>query len=451
MRSISSLTGRIVLPGSADYDDARMSYNARFSKYPAAIVFCGHVRDVVNAVRWARENGYPLRVRSGRHCYEDFTLADGGIVIDVSPMNGVRFDPVNRTAAVQAGVRLLPLYEALWRHGVTIPGGTCPTVGIAGLTLGGGYGFLSRLLGLACDQLLEVETVLASGQVIRANDREHADLLWASRGGGGGNFGIATSFTFRVHPISCVAIYRIVWPWRDLPLLLNVWQHWAPSVDERLTPSLVLSAGFGGYCTSSGLFVGPEWQLRELLAPLLAAGMPVETEITTVPYLEALYRFGGLKKESAQWQMTPEHRHRFKNSGAFVYRPLPPRAISTIAAFLDAAPSPICMIIFESLGGRLGRIPAHATAFVHRQASFHMQYITQWTDPAADEAHLRWAESIRKALLPYTFGQYVNYPNVFDADWAQAYYGSNLSALRRIKRKYDPDNVFRFAQSIPPL
>lgn len=150
-------------------------------------------------------------------------------------------------------------------------------------------------------------------------------------------------------------------------------------------------------------------------------------------------------------EMTPEHRHRFKNSGAFVYRPLSPQAISTIASFLHATPSPLCMIVFESLGGHLGRIPPHATAFVHRRASFHMQYITQWDDPAADKAHLRWAEGIRKALLPNTFGQYVNYPNVFDPNWAQAYYGSNLNTLRRIKRKYDPDNVFRFAQSILPL
>ncbi|WP_088831878.1 FAD-binding oxidoreductase [Paenibacillus tyrfis] len=447
----TTLTGRVVRPGDPDYEDARMNTNARFSKYPAAIVFCGHIEDVANAVRWARKNGYPLRVRSGRHCYEDFTLADGGIVIDVSPMNGVRLDPEKRTAVVQTGIRQLPLYETLWQEGVTVPGGTCPTVGIAGLTLGGGYGFLSRMLGLTCDQLLEVETVLANGQVIRANDRKHADLLWASRGGGGGNFGIATSFTFRVYPVSNVAIYRIVWPWRDLPLLLNAWQHWAPSVDERLTPSLVLSASSNDYCYSSGQYVGPERRLRELLAPVLAVGTPLETEIMTVPYLEAMYRFGGLKKEHAQWQMTPEHRHRFKNSGAFVYRPLPPQAISTIASFLHAAPSPLCMIVFESLGGHLGRIPPHATAFVHRRASFHMQYITQWDDPAADEAHLRWAEGIRKALLPYTFGQYVNYPNVFDPNWSQAYYGSNLNALRRIKRKYDPDNVFRFAQSIPPL
>ncbi|MFB0846240.1 FAD-binding oxidoreductase [Paenibacillus oleatilyticus] len=445
------LTGSVVRPGDPGYEEARLNINARFSKYPAAIVFCEHVEDVANAVRWSRKNGYPLRVRSGRHCYEDFTLADGGIVIDVSPMNDVRFDPASGTAVVQTGIRQLSLYEALWREGVTIPGGTCPWVGIAGLTLGGGLGFLSRLLGLACDQLLEVEMVLAGGQVIRANDRQYADLLWASRGGGGGNFGIATSFTFRAHPVSEVAIYRIAWPWGDLPQLLNVWQHWAPSVDERLTPSLVLSASSNDYCSSSGLFLGPERRLRELLAPLLGTGTPLETEIMTVPYLEAMYRFGGLRKEQSQWQMIPERRYRFKNSGGFVYRPLPPQAISTIAAFLDAAPSPLCMIVFEGMGGRLGRIPAHATAFVHRQASFHMQYITQWDDPAADEPHLRWAESIRKALLPYTFGQYVNYPNVFDPDWAHAYYGSNLNALRRIKRKYDPDNVFRFAQSIPPL
>ncbi|MDF3015575.1 MAG: hypothetical protein K0R44_800 [Thermomicrobiales bacterium] len=195
------LTGRVVWPRDPDYDVARQGFNARFSRFPAAIVVCNNTSDVQNAVLWARQEGMPLRARSGGHSYEAFSVVDGGLVVDVGGLTSVEIDVARGEAVIGAGVRLLNCYRHLWQHGVTIPAGTCPGIGIAGLTLGGGIGFLSRQYGLTCDNLVAIELVDADGRALRASKSEHPDLFWALRGGGGGNFGIATAFTFRVHPI----------------------------------------------------------------------------------------------------------------------------------------------------------------------------------------------------------------------------------------------------------
>lgn len=202
------LTGRIVLPGNPSYNAARMEFNRRFSKFPRVIVFCRRTQDVINAVRWARERGVRIRARSGRHSYEGFSSVNGGIIIDVSEMNKVKVNRKKRLAYVQTGNPLARVYQKLWDKRVALPAGTAPDVGVGGLTLGGGIGLLSRKYGLTCDNLKQVKMVVASGRygakTIIANRKKHADLLWASRGGGGGNFGIATAYTFRVRPIRTV-------------------------------------------------------------------------------------------------------------------------------------------------------------------------------------------------------------------------------------------------------
>ena len=264
------LTGRVIWPQDPDYDEARQSFNARFSRFPAAIVVCDNTDDVRNAVRWARQEGMPLRARSGGHSYEAFSVVDDGLVIDVGGLTEVDVDVARGEAVVGAGVRLLDCYRRLWDHGVTIPGGTCPGVGIAGLTLGGGIGFLSRQYGLTCDNLLAVELVDADGRVLRASESEHADLFWALRGGGGGNFGIATAFTFRVHPIGDVVVCTVTWPWDDAAEVLDAWQRWAPGVDERLSVALAVAHPSAGTISATGLFTGSAVELPSLLEPLLA-------------------------------------------------------------------------------------------------------------------------------------------------------------------------------------
>ena len=184
MINTEGLTGHIILPDSPDYDEARKNYNGRFNKFPKIILYCLAVQDVVNAIRWVRKNQMPFRIRGGGHSYEAYSLMNGGLIIDLSNLLDLWINRENLTARVGAGFRLSELYEALWREGLVLPGGTCPTVCISGLTLGGGYGLLSRLLWMTCDNLLELEMVTAEGEIIRANENQHSDLLWACRGGG---------------------------------------------------------------------------------------------------------------------------------------------------------------------------------------------------------------------------------------------------------------------------
>lgn len=433
------LTGQVIWPQDPGYDEARLTFNARFSRFPAAIVMCERVEEVQHAVRWARQQGIPLRARSGGHSYEGFSSLDNGLVIDVSGLNGVTVDAARGEAVIGGGVRLSDLYHRLWAAGVTTPAGTCPGVGIAGLTLGGGVGFLGRQFGLTCDQLLAVELVDANGEAIQASATEHADLFWALQGGGGGNFGIATSFTLRVYPIGNVALYTLSWPWDDLAEVLDVWQRWAPFTDERLTGGLGAPRPGEGAISSSGQFNGPESELPALIAPLQQAGHPSPPQIRTVPFITAAEQFAG----------TPAAHSRFKNSSALVYEPLSSEAIDTFIAQMQAAPTGSNLVGFFPFGGAVAAIDTTATAFPHRQALFDLQYQAYWPADGDAEAGIAWVRAMREAMLPYTHGAYVNYIDADIPDWATAYYGANLGRLSAIKAAYDPENVFNGPQSVP--
>ena len=434
---MTKLTGRIVFPDDPCYEIARRDYNTRFSKYPLAIVYCQETQDVINAVKWTRENCISLRARSGGHSYEAFSILNDGIVIDVSEMDKVILDKTNMEAAIGAGATLLPIYECLWDRGVTIPGGTCPTVGIAGLALGGGFGMLTRKMGLLCDNLIAVRMVNDKGEEVCADRCTHPDLFWASRGGGGGNFGIVTSFIFKVHPISDVAVYNITWDWSDAREVIKTWQAWAPFVDEQLTSIIDLFTKEDGRICSAGEFLGNEDQLRCLLKPLAAAGNPIQIDIQTIPYIEAVLKFDeGLGP------------HKFKNTGAFVYDGLPDEAINTLLCFMETSPNKDNSVQFQSLGGAVRQIPPVGTAYFHRDANYIMQYITRWNADNEKEPNIHWVESLRRAMLKYVNGTYVNWPDVCIKDWANAYYGTNYQELMQIKCKYDPEDIFHFKQSI---
>lgn len=447
------LTGRVVLPGDLGYDAARTNFNLRFDVHPRVIVFCQTVCDVANAVRWARESDVRISVRSGRHAYEPFSLGDG-IVIDVSDLDRLDVDVDNRIGVVGAGMGLLRLYEALWEHGLTLPAGSCPTVGIAGLTLGGGFGMLSRALGLTADSLLAVEMIDARGDLLTATDTHHPDLLWACRGGGGGTFGVVTSLTFRLHPVSTVALYRASWPWARLPEVLDAWQRWAPCTDSGLTSVLQLGAASTDEVGSVGLFLGRRDDLERLLLPLTAAAVPRALKVEETTYLAATKKLAGVAPGSGHWSA---HRHaegstRFKNSSDYARAPLGQAAVATLQDHLAVAPNPAACLQLDAYGGAVDRVPDRATAFPHRRGTlFAMQYQTYWTEAAEDGANLGWVESFRAAMRPFVSGQaYVGYPDLAIADWQSAYFGPNYPRLVAVKTKYDPDDVFRHAQSVPP-
>ena len=446
-KGATRLTGRIVRPGNPSYHKARMEYNRRFSKFPRVIVFCRRTQDVINAVKWARERGVRLRARSGRHSYEGFSSVNGGIIIDVSEMNKVQVDRKRMVAHVQTGNPLARVYRKLWDKRVALPAGTAPDVGIAGLASGGGIGLLSRKYGLTCDNLKQVKMVVASGRygakTIVANKKKHSDLLWASRGGGGGNFGIATRFTFRVRPIQSVSIYRITWKWRHLERVLPAWQRWAPSVTNRLTSTIEVAAKQVGTIVSTGQLLGSKEELRRLIRPLLKAGTPVKVMVRTVPFIEATKFFakGDLNLEP-----------KFKITGAYGFHPLPPEGIRIIQKFLSQAPNRHSTVWSQSLGGAgsaVSRVSPTATAYPHRKAETIYELSARWRNNSEQQRNIQWVKRFRKALRPFVVGDYVNFPDLQIKNWPKAYYGVNFPRLKQVKRKYDPHNVFRFAQSIP--
>jgi FAD/FMN-containing dehydrogenase len=442
--------GRILHADDPDWDAARKVFNDRFDRRPEAIVYCADAEDVAASLAWARASGLPLSLRSGGHSFEASSVTDGGVVLDLSRLHEVRVDRENRLAEIGAGHRIGPITEELWRHGLTLPLGTCPSVGIAGLTLGGGLSLLSRLWGLTCDNLLKAELVLADGSRVAATEIDHPELLWACRGGGGGNFGIATSFVFRLHPIDTVSIFRLVWPFEDLPAVLSAWQEWAPAVDERLGSMLQLKSAETREIVAFGQYVGPEFELNQLIRPLVAAGRPFELETVELPFIEAFRLFAGARFGNAAWAIsagTPC----FKGGSDFALWPLSADGIARLQETLREAPSVHCLVQLESCGGAMARPREDSTAFPYRAgALYSLQYVAAWHEPAEEEPHLSWFRGLREALNPYLAGAaYLNYPDADLASWPEAYYGDNLARLVRLKQKYDPEGLFRFAHGVP--
>ncbi|MEP0920004.1 FAD-binding oxidoreductase [Leptolyngbya sp. DQ-M1] len=444
---MAELTGKVIYAGEAGYADARLNFNTRFAASPLAIVFCQSVQDVVNAVNWAQMSGVPVRVRGGRHSYEAFSVADDALIIDLNDMEQIRFDRTTGQVTIQAGAELVPIYETLAAEGVTIPGGSCATVGITGLTLGGGYGLLARWKGLTCDSLQSVEMVTAVGKLIVASATQNSDLFWALRGGGGGNFGIVTALKFQTHAIDKVTVYQLKWDASEIERVIQQWQAFAPESDDRHTSILKLTPGSSVYVV--GQFVGTEAELRNVLAPLFSIA-PKESSFETLPYLGAIYAFAGLKpdypKRLAHWHGSQT---KFKNASDYVARPLDAKGIATIVQFLRQAPSQNVVLQFDSYGGAIAKIPSGATAFFHRQVKWNIQYQAYWTKTQEQAAHINWVQNFRSAMQPYvTGGCYVNYCDRSIKNWQTAYYGSNWQRLKQVKQQYDPGNFFSFEQSI---
>ncbi|HWT06323.1 MAG TPA: FAD-dependent oxidoreductase, partial [Xanthomonadales bacterium] len=286
------LTGRVLDSNSPGWEAARHNFrlSVDYSKLiPKNVVFAQHVSDVQNAVRFAREKNLPLRARSGRHSYEVYSLVENGVIVDVSEMDEISVDARAGIARVGAGVFCLDLHENLFDVGLTVPAASGLSVGIAGLALGGGFGVTSRKYGLTCDNIAGVQLVNANGEYVRANEHENADLYWACRGGGGGNFGIVTSFDFRVHPIGLVALCNITWQWNDFTAVVDAWQKWAPNAPDGLSTFLRLAVT--GVITLFGVLTPDSPAdlagFSTLLAPMLAAAPPTGVQIQLMPYSTA--------------------------------------------------------------------------------------------------------------------------------------------------------------------
>ncbi|MCE5289084.1 MAG: FAD-binding oxidoreductase [Nocardiaceae bacterium] len=440
MTTPTELTGEVVRPGHPDYDAARMGWNKLHSRHPEAIVFCDDTQDVVNAVKWAREQGIALRARSGRHNLEGWSSLDGGVVIDVSRMKSVQIDEAARTVKVGTGLTQKETVPALGNRGFVVPTGSEGAVGLGGVVLGGGFGLLTRKLGLACDNLLAAELVVADGsnsaKVIEVSEHSNADLLWACRGGGGGNFGIATSYTLKLHELPNVDFVIAHWDGHEhLPELLRIWQREAPIADNRLTSSLEADSTM--IELSAVLLGGSREELDEQLRPLLAIGNPGLTYMND-PW-PTIYQHVDRAPEVPFWKFYSQ----------FVTRPYPEEAIALIVDYMANTPSPPSNFFCSSFGGAVRDAPPGGSAFPHRDALFYCEPGAAWDDPALQSQALGWASEFSRALHPFGAGAYVNVPNFPSSEWEQEYYGSNVERLRQVKRTYDPQNVFRFEQSIP--
>jgi FAD binding domain/Berberine and berberine like len=442
-----SLRGDVLQRGAPGYNAARVLYDTRFDAVkPQAIAFCESLSDVQKTVRWARRHNVRIVPRSGGHSYGGYSTTSG-VIVDVSRLHAVSV-AANGRAAAGAGGHLLDIDTALANRGRMIPAGTCPTVGIAGLAQGGGIGLSGRKFGLTCDHVLEATVVLADGSAVVASANEHPDLYWALRGGGGGNFGIVTRFVFRTHPVSNVSTYSMEWPWSDAKQVVQAWQAFAPHAPDGLSSVLNVNAAAGSsappHITSAGQFFGSEQALRSLLAPLVNAGTPSRLTTTTRTFLEAVH----------YWAGGGTGRATFAAKSSISTAPLSSAGIDALLHQIEdrrTSGTGSGIVLLDSWGGAINRVPKAATAFVHRDALFSMQYLAYWNAGATAAPNLAWLRRCFAALRPHVSPfAYQNYIDPELANWQHAYYGSNLARLRHVKRKYDPHNVFHFRQSIRP-
>lgn len=467
----AALAGTLVRPGDPSYPVAKQLYNERFDDIaPAAIAYCQSVSDVQRCVDFSRRHHLPMSARSGGHSYGGYSLCSG-LVVDVTRMASVHVEERRSTVTVGAGARLIDIYDTLGQAGVLLPGGSCPTVGIAGLALGGGVSVFGRKFGLTCDQLQAVDVVTADGASCRCDRSHHEDLFWASQGGGGGNFGVTTSFRFEVHPIPPLALFTLVWPWSAAGDVLNAWLEWVPSTpDELWTNCQLLSAGTAGGAQPlsvkvTGVLCGSPTSLAGVLQPLRAAigGTPVYDFVGPESYLDATLIEAGCEGLSVAACHLPSQnpagtlsRSAYAAKSAYVLRALPAPGVSAftdaVAAMDEAVPDAGGAVTFDSYGGAINAVPPDATAFVHRNAISGVQWSCSWFGGAPTpvvHAAQAWLSSTAQAVEPYVSGAYQNYIDPTLADWQEAYYGTNLARLVEIKRKVDPDDFFHFAQSIP--
>jgi FAD/FMN-containing dehydrogenase len=446
-----AMDGDVVARGQAAYGEAKLVYNTRFNgTSPVAIAYCESAGDVAAALSWARRARVPLAARSGGHSYAGYSTTRG-LVVDVTRMKGVQLGG-GGIARIGAGARLVDIYAALAARGRSIPGGSCPSVGIAGLTLGGGVGFSSRLHGTTSDNLVGLTLVDASGRTRVCSATQNADLFWACRGGGGGNFGVVTSFLFRTYPVQSVSTFAVQWPWEDAARAVAAWQRWAPHAPDALFSACTLVSGDGGpQVRAEGQYYGPQASLARLLDPLRVGGAQVST--AERPYLDAMLWWAGCDQGVAACHLPPQgdlSRDTFKASSDYAAKPLSPAAIATLvrAVTRRQAQGGVGAVVLDAYGGAINRVPATATAFAHRSMLFSIQYGSYWTGGSGAQA-ISWLEQLRGTMRPYVSGfAYVNYIDPDVPNWAAAYYGRNYNRLQTIKKRYDPSNLFRFPQSI---
>ncbi|MBP6018348.1 MAG: FAD-binding oxidoreductase [Burkholderiaceae bacterium] len=447
----SAFKGEVLLSSDNAYENARKIWNAMIDKHPTLIARCAATSDVVQAVNFARDNKILLAIRGGGHNIAGSAICDNGIVIDLSQMKAASIQPHERLGAIEGGATLADFDTATQAHGLATPLGINSTTGVAGLTLGGGFGWLSRKHGMTVDNLQSAEVVTAAGEVVHASSTEHPDLFWALRGGGG-NFGIVTRFEFRLHPVGPNLLSGlIVYPFSEARSVLQQYRKFMTEAPDELSvwvvlrkapplPFLPASVHGQAVVVLALLYAGDPKQGEALCEPLRKLGTPLGEHVGIQPYTAWQQAFDPL--------LTPGARNYWKSHN---FSTLADGLFDAVIEYIKTLPSPQCEIFFGAIGGATTRPSPDSAAYAHRDARFVMNVHARWDDPADDQRCVSWARDFFNASAPFASGGvYVNFLTSDEGDRVRSAYGSNYERLAQIKRKYDPNNLFHVNQNILP-
>lgn len=447
----STIHGKVITPQHEDYEKARQVWNSTVDKHPALIIQCSGTADVIRAVQFAKEHQLLISIRGAGHNIAGRSLADQVILIDLSKLNYVHVDPIEATATVGPGATLADLDHETQMYGLAVPVGINSTTGIAGLTLGGGFGWLSRKFGMTIDNLISAEVVTVNGERIVCSKNEHPDLFWALKGGGG-NFGIVTSFKFKLHKVGPLVFSGpVVFDIKEAKQVLHNYREfckaapndvtvWAvmrqcppfPFVDPKYVGKLVLIL--------VGIYAGPIDEGKEILSKLKKLGQPIGDGLGPNPYTAFQKAFDPL--------LTPGARNYWKTHN---FKSLDDGLIDTLIKYASNLPSPHTEIFAAQMGGQTNSIANEATAYPHRDVKFIMNVHTRWIDKEEDKRCITWAKELFTAVAPFaTGGAYVNFVSEGDENLLGSY-SKNIEKLASIKKKYDPQNVLRSNLNISPI
>ena len=438
----SCLRGELLTPDDSGYNESRRVFNAMIDRRPALIIRCAGTSDVINGVTFARDQMLPLAVRGGGHNVAGKAVCDGGLVLDLSPMKAVRVDPKRKIVDAQPGVTLGDFDRETHTFGLATTLGIVSNTGIAGLTLGGGIGWLNGRYGLACDNLLSADVVTAEGRMVKASAKENDDLFWAIRGGSG-NFGVVTSFEYQLHPVHTVLAGMVIHPIAQGKVVLRFYDEFAAAAPDSLSLAAAVLSGADGepIVAIAGCWSGDDLREGEsVLRPLRSFGPPVADTFARMPYVDL------------QRMLDGAFQHGFHHYWKARFVPsISESTAECIVEFMRRTPSSNTVVAIQQVHGATARIPADATAFPHRRVQHDVGILSIWSNPADAERNIRWTREFHESMQPAVdTGVYVNNLGEEGPERVRAAYGVNYNRLAFLKRKYDPQNFFRNNQNIPP-
>jgi FAD/FMN-containing dehydrogenase len=437
----SGLRGEVVCPGDRGYDTARAVFNGMIDRRPLAVIRPMDASDVVGCITFARRHDLPLSVRGGGHSVAGSAVRDGAIMLDLSGMKALRVDPATRTVRAGPGLTLGEFDRATQAFGLATTLGVVSTTGIAGLTLGGGLGWLNGRYGLACDNLISADVATADGQLLRASAQENEDLFWSIRGGGG-NFGVVTAFEYQLHPVDLVLAGGLSYPLEVAPRVLRHYDDFVKAAPDELSTAASLGLTPVGEATVSiaVCYCGPIDEGERVLRPLRTFQSPLDDQVQPMPYAVA---------QSARDEGYPSGRLHYWKSGWL--REVTDGAIETLMRFVPQMPSSASGVGLQQLHGAASRVAPSATAFPHRAEVYDFLILSQWSEASDSDRNVQWTRALFEAMQPHLEESvYVNNLGDEGSGRVRAAYGENYPRLAAVKRTYDPDNVFRANQNIDP-